>query len=448
MAARQAAARALLRVHRDGAYLHLALRTICRRAGLGPREAATATALAAGVLRWQLRLDFALQRCSSRPLERVDPALLELLRVAAFEVGFSRAVPAPVACHLAVEAACGLHPGAAAFANAVLRALVRSARDGLPAPQEGPLAWRLAVSYSHPEWLVQRWLDRLGEEAAVRLLEANNQPPPLTVRVHRQRISVEELLALWNRAGARGSAGRLLPQQAAVLEELPAPLEQLPGYAEGLWTPQSEASMLAGLAVAPEPGQRVVDLAAAPGGKTTHLAELALDRLQLVAVDRHPGRLRRVREHARRLGLSSIRVVAADGTRPPLPEGWADAVLVDAPCSDLGVVGRRPEVRYRRQPSDLAALVRLQRGLLTQAARLLQPGGRLVYSVCSVEPEETVEQVTWLLGQHPELAAEPLPPLLRPQTAPGQPAAWWLLWPHLHRTDGFFVARLRRRAGG
>lgn len=446
LGARQAAARALLRVHRDGAYLNLALRGILERAGLGPRESALATALAAGVLRWQSRLDFALARCSRRPLSRIDPPLLELLRIAAFEVGFSRTVPAPVACDLAVRAARQLHPGAAAFANAVLRALVREAAGGFPAPDDGPLDQRLAVTYSHPRWLVRRWLARLGPDETRALLEANNQPPPACVRVNRLRTGAAALLERWAAAGVQGSRGGLLPEDALLVHELPAPLQALPGYREGLFTPQSEPAMVPARALEPVADQRLVDLAAAPGGKTTQLAELAGDRLHLVAVDRHAGRLGRVVDNARRLGLSSIRAVAADGGRPPLPEGWADGVLVDAPCSDLGVVARRPDVRYHRREEDLPGLVALQRRLLEGAVGLLRPGGRLVYSVCSFEPEETVDQVRWLLERWPELELEALPDEL-----PGaaglerQDAAWLLILPHRHRTDGFFVARLRRR---
>jgi 16S rRNA (cytosine967-C5)-methyltransferase len=223
--------------------------------------------------------------------------------------------------------------------------------------------------------------------------------------------------------------------------------------------------MLAALAVAPEPGERVVDLAAAPGGKTTHLAELGHDRLQVVAVDRHPARTRLVLSNTTRLGLQSVQAVVADAARAPLARGWADAVLLDAPCSDLGVVARRPDVRYRRREEDLAQLAALQRELLAGAAELVRPGGRLVYSVCSLEPEETVQQVQWLLQQRPDLELEA--PAAQPPSAlasdegtcgpqkPQEDDPWpWcgegLLWilPHRHGTDGFFVARFRRRLPG
>lgn len=459
LAAREAAAEVLERVHRQGAYLNLTLRAVLRHRGLAGRSAALASALAAGVLRWQARLDLALSRVSRRPLEEVEPRLLEILRVAAYEVGFSRGVPVPLACDLAVRAAGRLHRGAQAFANAVLRELVRQDALTLPVCGGPEDARSLAVAYSHPLWLVKRWLERFGEPATRALLEANNRPPPLCVRVNRVRASASEVLQRWRAAGLQAQPGRWLPE-ALLLSELPLAVDQLPGFAEGWFTPQSEAAMLAARAVAPQEHERLVDLCAAPGGKSTHLAEQTLDRARVMACDVHPGRTQLVAANARRLGLRGVAAVVADGRRPPVAHGGADAVLVDAPCTDLGIIGRRPDIRYRRRPEDLQRACHRQRELLAAAASLVRPGGRLVYSVCSFEPEETTEQVRWLVQRFREFEVEDVRPLLAAAAAgqaqippveteplraePGS-GGWFTILPHVHQTDGFFVARFRRR---
>ena len=445
--ARQLAVRALLRVEQEDAYLPLALRGLWRRHRVTPVEAAVATALATGVLRWKSRLDFALQQVSSRPLSRVEPALLQILRVAAFEVGFAKDTPAPVAVDLAVRQARALGRGQASFANAVLRALVRESEDELPSPRSGPAYERLAVTYGHPVWLVRRWLDRFGASTTEAILKANNQPPPLTVRVNLLRTSPQELRARWQVHGIESQEGTLAPE-AVILDRPRMSVESLPGFEEGLFTPQSEASMLPARVLAAEPGMLVADLCAAPGGKATHLAELSGDEAVIVALDVHLSRLALVRENARRLGLRSIRAVGADAVRAPLAPQRFDAVLLDAPCTALGTVARRPDVRWRRRPEDVAAMARLQADLLDAAVELVRPGGRLVYSVCSFEPEETTDHVRRLLqrgGWEVMPVRESLPACVESRRVEEDGFGVTLL-PHQFRTDGFFVVRFDRRA--
>lgn len=448
--ARELATMALQRVEHEGAYLNLVMRGLLRRRQhAAPAQAALATALAAGVLRWKSRLDYALSRVSRRPLPRVDPLLLQILRIAAYEVGFARETPAPVAVDLAVRQARRLlGPGEASFANGVLRALVRlDEEEGrLPAPEGGPAGERLAVTFGHPAWLVRRWVGQFGEETTLAILKANNDPAPLSVRVQTLRASPQALGDLWGAHGIGWQPGILAPE-ALIADRPGAPVERLPGYQEGLFTPQSEASMLPGHAVKPQPGETVADLCAAPGGKSGHLAELSRDEARIVAVDLHPGRLPLVRQNARRLGLSSIRPVAADARRPALEGGRFDAVLLDAPCTALGTIARRPDVRWRRTPEDVRAMAELQAQLLEAAVDLLSPSGRLVYSVCSFEPEETVEQVRRLVQTKPVIAVPVryfLPArtvnALQPEDKP-----WLTLLPHRVRTDGFFVVRLEFR---
>lgn len=449
LAARQLAVQALLRVEQEGAYLQLALRALLARRAATPARAALATALATGVLRWRDRLDYALGRVSRRPVASLDPALRQILRVAAYEVGFGRETPAPVAVDLAVRQARALGPGPAAFANGVLRALVRAAAGGLPAPDAGPLEARLAVTYSHPAWMVRRWLQRFGSETTEAILRANNEPVPAAVRVNVLRTSPAALAERWRALGLEARPSPLVPE-GLVVERLRASPEALPGFEDGLFTPQSEAAMLAGRLAAARPGEWVADLCAAPGGKSTHLAETSGDEARIAAVDIHPARLRLVGRNARRLGLGSVRPVAADARRPPLPPGRLDLVMLDAPCTALGTIARHPDVRWRRRPEDVEAMARLQAALLEAAVGLLRPGGRLLYSVCSFEAEETVAHVErW--ARDPRVRVVPLresPAGLVPSDLAGEDGPWITLLPHRLRTDGFFVVRFDRTAAG
>ena len=448
LVARRLAVQALERVEREGAYLSLALRALLVRRRASPAQAAAATALATGVMRWMSRLDYALGRVSRRPRTSVDPTLWQILRVAAYEIGFSRDTPAPVAVDLAVRQARTLGQGPAAFANAVLRALVREAAGGgLPAPTDGPLDARLAVTHSHPRWLVRRWLDRFGTGTTEAILQANNEPLPLSVRVNPLRATPERLQEAWRARGVRAHPTTLVPG-GLWLEGVPGAVESLPGFEEGWFTPQSEAAMLVGHVAGARAGEQAVDLCAAPGGKTTHLAESSGDQARIVAIDTHAARLGLVRRNARRLGLRSIRTLLADATRVPLEPGRFDLVLLDAPCTALGTLARHPDVRWRRRPEDIETMARLQRELLEEAVELLRPGGRLVYSVCSFEPEETVDHARRLSSDtRLEMVPIRLPqglagledPELETETAVGL-----TLLPHRCRTDGFFVVRFDR----
>lgn len=343
---RALAARVLLEAERRRRFVDEVLEEY-RGGGLPRRDRALLTALVFGVARHRRSLDWLIDRCA----HRVRPEVRQHLRVALFQIRFLTRIPRHAAVHEAVELAKSLGRRAAGFVNAVLR---RAADLEFP-PQPG-------IRTSHPDWLLRRWrhLPRLSE-----ILEADNAVLPITARVNPLRAPPE------------------LGGPAIVLQGDPA---DHPGFAEGHFTVQDETSMKAAPLLAPRPGERILDLCAAPGGKTTHVAELMGDRGLIVAVDL-PDRVGLVREAARRLRLGSVLPVAGDGTRIAFREPF-DAVLLDAPCSNTGVLARRPDVRWRLREADILRAAELQRRLLRNAVHLLRPGGRLVYSTCSLEPEE------------------------------------------------------------
>lgn len=446
--ARDLALQALHRIDTRGAYASLALSEVLDLyAAVDKRERALATELTYGVVRRLKTLDYLIGMFSARPVAAIDPWVRNALRLAVYQIEHLDRVPAPAAVNAAVEQVrrCG-RGGLVGFANGVLRGFLRGRdRVRFPDPETDPVA-HLAVVYSHPEWLVRRWLERYGFAATRDLLEFDNTAAPVTVRVNRLRTSPEELARRLAAEGVQARPGRWL-QEVLVIEGFPR-LEDLPSFRAGLFQVQDEAAVLVGRVVDPRPGDTVLDVAAAPGGKCTHLAELMDDRGRVIANDPHPGRLALIEENCRRLGIRCVEMTSMDGRA--LPErfaGRAGRVLLDAPCSGLGVLRRRPDARWRKEEARIVELAALQRQLLAAAARCVAPGGVLVYSTCTTEPEENGQVVDAFLADHPGFVAESLARFLPPALAgeAGVPEGRLQLLPHRHGVDGFFIARLRRR---
>lgn len=428
----------LARVAATDAYLNVVLDSALDE--LQPsdtRDSALATELCYGTTRRLLTLDSVLASFSDRRLETLEDRVLAALRIGVYQLFFTR-VPRHAAVADSVEALkqLGLER-AAGFVNAVLRKA--AALERLPEPS-GDEAHRLALAHSHPHWLVTRWLAHFGPERAAAMLAADNQPAPLVLRTNTTRTNRDELLAHLVEAGVTARATTLSPLGIAV--EGAGRVEELLGYAEGLWQVQDEAAQLVTVFAQVPPGARVLDTCAAPGGKACHLAQTT----SVVALDVHANKLPKIAAEASRLGLTGkVELDSWDASRPlPAHLGDFDVVYVDAPCSGLGTLRRHPELRYRRKESDIAPLAALQRSILENAQRLVRPGGLLVYAVCTTEPSEGVDQVELFLRSHPDFTAEP------PTGLPALPT-----WQGYLRTlpgpegfDGFFAARLRRAGSG
>lgn len=433
--ARTVAADVLGRVRGSDAWANLVLPGAIERADLPPREAALATELTYGTLRRLGTLDWVIGLHVDRPLDAVDGPVLDALRLGTYQLLYADRVPD----HAAVSATVGLlgHKGARGFCNAVLRRIAAE-RDAVPWPtRDGdPIAY-LRVHHAHPEWLVRLWVRELGQRDTEALCESDNRPPGMGVRVERGRTARTDLRERFGEAGLEVEPGRWSPQ--ALLVRGGGDPTTWPGWDEGAFAVQDEASILAGAVLGPEPGEMVCDLCAGPGGKTGQLAG-ATERL--VAVELHQQRAELVRRTLVRFGRPA-RVIRGDGRRPPLRDGL-DGVLVDAPCSGLGVLRRRPEARWRVGPSDVESSAAVQRELLESAFDLLRPGGRLVYSVCTVTRAETVDLVDRFLASREDAIPE--------RVLPDVPRAAWTrdrpdlqLLPHVHGTDGMYVAALRKR---
>jgi 16S rRNA (cytosine967-C5)-methyltransferase len=438
--ARAVAIHVLERVARDGAFADLALDAALARQRLTTRDAALATELTYGTLRWQRYLDWVLAPHSRRPLASLEARVLAAVRVAAYQIVFLERIPPFAAVNDAVSLA-GTRPGIAGFVNAVLRAFVRrGTREREPAPPLDPVE-AIALRCSFPTWLAARWMDRYGPEDARSLMLAMNGRPPLTVRANTLRLSREELARRLGAEEKRTSTSTSYAPEGLMVTHGGGPPASWRVFGEGACAVQDEASMLVAHLVGAAPGDTVADVCAAPGTKTTHLAQLMANRGRLLAFDREPSRLERVPEGAARLGVSIIETGSGSvESLAPRHASSCDAVLVDAPCSNLGVLRRHPEVKWRRQADELARSAAEQRTILRAAATMVRPGGRLVYATCSLEPEENEEVVRDLLTRRDDLTIDPPPSFPIPLDMSGVLRCF----PHRHGTDGFTAIRLRR----
>lgn len=436
MTAREIALDVLTRVEEDRAFADLLLAHHLNRSGLDPRDRRLATELTYGVLRWRARLDAHLREASERSLETLAPWLRNLLRLGAYQCLFLDRVPPHAAVHESVALARQQgHEGIALFVNAVLRALLRQGRV-LEEPQDPIEA--LAFRHAFPEWLVRRWVARYGAAEAETLMKALNERPPFTIRVNTLRLTREELILRLKREGVGAFPTPHAPD--GLILEKPLLPDSSPSYSEGLWTVQDEASILIGHLLAPKPGERIADLCAAPGGKTTHLAQIMENRGSLVAVDPHPGRLELLRDACRRFGVTIVEPILSEAQGLRRPASF-DRVLVDAPCSNLGILRRAPELKWHRQEEELSRLAADQAAILLAAASLVRPGGVLVYSTCSLEPDENESVVARLRMTHPEFAPNPPGPD-EPTASFMSEAGLFRALPHRHGSDGFTAFRL------
>lgn len=446
--ARLAAARVLLGVDRGRTTLSLELAR--QRGGLDEdRDRALLFELVAGTLRWRNELDALLAACTTRRLTGLDAPVLATLRLGAYQLTHLDRIPPHAVVHESVELARELgRSRATGFVNAVLRRLARGRppqavpiRPERNASRVNQLAY-LTTTLSHPAWLVERWLDRHGFEATERWCQFNNESPDVTLR-SLGRLTPLEVLAALAKAGVAGAPTRWVRDAVQVP---PGATGRLPAELTRELAIQDEASQIVAHAVGAESDERVLDACAAPGGKTAVIASDMRRRGLLVAADHRPRRLSVLRGVLDRAGVEAP-VVQIDATRP-LPFGPVfDAVLLDAPCSGLGTLRRDPDVKWSRQAADLAAFAAVQRDMLTAVASVVRPGGRLLYSTCSSEPEENEQVVSAFLAAHADFSAVPVVP--GPAVADGEQLVdhrgFLRTLPFRDRLDAFYAALLVRR---
>jgi 16S rRNA (cytosine967-C5)-methyltransferase len=463
LAARKLAMKVLVKIEEKGAYTNIALANALEggpRNELSERDRAFVTALVQGVLRNKNKLDEILSDLSSQPIKKIQPTVLNLLRLALFQLDFMD-IPQRAVVDTAVEISRGLgHSGISKFTNAVLRSHIRNketreaaAPVDLNSLNPAEQADALGRQFSMPPWLVSRWLRRFGQEETQKLLSACGKPARLTLRVNDTAMAIEGYERILEDKGIIAERSELVPACLVIKDRkaLKGPVEKLPGFNEGIFSVQDEAAAFVAMVVAPKAGDSVVDLCAAPGGKTLHMAELMENKGRIQAIDKHEGRLNLVKENRQRLGLTNIETKVCDGITFTCPA--VDKVLVDAPCSGTGVINKRSDIRFKLTEQDIHDVTAIQRKLLSNAATLVKPGGYLVYSTCSIESEENEDVIDWFLESHPEFEPadmsdcfkrEPSDKFaLKAEAENGRV----LFLPSRHEFSGFFVAKLKRQPG-
>ena len=438
MTAREAAWTALQRWRKNGAWSDAALHAVLQNAQLEPRDAALAARICYGTLQNLTLLDHYLSVYCTTPLQKLEPKVLDLLRLSAYQIVLLDKIPPRAAVNEAVvlcrKGGCARASG---LVNAVLRRVAEH-RDALPEIPGVGTADYLAVRYSHPRWLVRRLLELLGPEEAEEYLRLDNEPVPTCIQTNFLKTDAPHLERELRGAGLNVQAHPWLA--GCFLVTGTGDLEKLPAFREGRFMVQDAAARLVSLVAAPGVRSRVLDVCAAPGGKSFALAIDMQDGGEILSCDVYPHKLRLIESGAQRLGIGSVRALLADAREHHAAwDRQADLVVADVPCSGLGIIRKKPDIRYKN-PRELAQLPALQRSILENAAGYVRPGGTLVYSTCTILPEENQDVTADFLRAHPDFALErfTLPQPIGPR------AGQLTLWPQRFGTDGFYICRMHR----
>jgi len=422
--ARVCAYAVLRRVFEQGAYADRALHAQAR--DLDARDRALAMRLAYGAVQRSGTLDYLIERLAQRPVARLDPPVLAALRLGLYELLYLRGAPdrAVVADTVELAKTSGRR-GGHGLVNAVLRRAIREGTSALLDGLDERTPQHAAIMHSHPEWLARLWWQELGAEEARALMAANNEPGEVALRAN---TLVSDAISLARELPVSTHGDQKLAE--ALVLDGPFDAHASPLWASGAFIAQSRAAMLVARVLDPQPGERVLDLCAAPGGKSTHLAALMQGQGEVVAIERNPRRAAELQRTARRLRAANVRVELADAAIPRSQEASFDRVLVDPPCSGLGTLQARADLRWRVTPEGIVEMAGVQAAILAAGARAVRPGGVLVYSTCTISQAENQRQIAAFLDSHPDFVLASEGPVMT--------------FPHRDHTAGFFIARLHR----
>lgn len=453
---RQIAFLILRDIHRRGAFADVALdkwlrqiKSESKTEGVKP-DRALVTELVYGCVRRMRSLDALIDLLAKKPADKQPPDLRIVLHLGFYQLRYLNQIPAGTAVDTTVELAkTNGMSGLTGVVNGLLRQYLRQAEAGkiedglIEASGDSSIPGKyLGIIHSYPDWIVNNWLAQLGLEETEQLCEWFNQSPTIDLRVNPLRSSVDQVEKALQDGGVKVSRLPGLPQGLRLTGKVGA-INALPGYEQGWWTIQDSSAQLVTYLLDPQPDTVVIDACAAPGGKTTHIAELMADRGTIWACDRTPSRLKKVKENAQRLQLKSIQILTGDSRKLSQFKETADFVLLDAPCSGLGTLHRRADIRWRQTPENIQEICQLQRELLEQVCQWVKPGGILVYATCTLYSPENEQAIADFLSRHEQWQIE-LPKPGNPAAEFITPEGWIKVWPHRHQMDGFFMVRLKK----
>lgn len=427
----------LNRVERTDSYLDKLIDSELRSSEFNDFDKALLTEIVHGVLRWQSKLDWVLNGFFHGNFSKAEVTVRNTLRAALYQILFLDKVPDHAAVNEAVEFMKRVRGDkAAGLVNGVLRNIIRN-KEGIHYPDvQNDAALYLSTMYSYPLWMVRRWMNRFGFYETEKLLEAQNQKPGLTLRVNTLKTSVEDFMKMFDLHNISYDRSEFLP--TFVRTSNLANISQTEIFRRGFFTVQDESAGIAATLLDVQPGERVIDLCSAPGGKTTFFGETMKNQGTIVAVDKYQTRLSLVKSGCERLGITNVEYVSADGAS--FESAAADKIIVDAPCSGLGVLQKKPDIKIKRDLRDVIEVTGSQESLLENAARLLRTGGALVYSTCTIEPEENFSLVKKFLQRHHEFTIDHASKYVNAKIV--HPDGYVESYPHRHGIDGSFAVRL------
>ncbi|MCY7383201.1 MAG: 16S rRNA (cytosine(967)-C(5))-methyltransferase [Microcoleus sp. CAN_BIN18] len=441
---RQIAFLALREVHRRGAFADAALDRTFRNSQLSDLDRRLVTELVYGSVRRMRAIDFIIDKLATKKSSQQPPDLRTILHLGLYQLQYLNHIPPSAAVNTTVQLAKeNGFSGLSSFVNGLLRQYIRLTETDL-----NPLTItnykssveRLGILHSFPDWLVELWIEQIGETETEQLCEWFNQSPTIDLRINPLKTSIAQIETAFQAQNISTSRIPHLPQ-ALRLNGSTGAIQNLPGYSEGWWTIQDSSAQLVTHLLDPQPGEIIIDACAAPGGKTTHSAELMQDTGTIYACDKTASRLKKLTENADRLQMKSIKIHTGDSRQFPEFINLADRVLLDAPCSGLGTLHRRADARWRHTPENIQQQSQLQSELLANAATFVKPGGVLVYATCTIHPLENEAVIQSFLTNNPHWQIEP--PTIDLPVQPS-PEGWVKVWPHKHQMDGFFMVRLKR----
>jgi 16S rRNA (cytosine967-C5)-methyltransferase len=444
--ARETALKILYNINEKSSYTGIAINEHIKACKPDERDRAFISELVHGVVRWRERLDYVIESFSKIRLKKLSPWIFNILRLGVYQLLFMDRVPQSASCNESVNLAKKYgHKSSTGYVNAVLRNIAIN-RTNIKYPDRNiePLEF-YSVFHSHPQWLVKRYLESYGGKFTEELLSANNESPSFTIRTNTLRTTPGQLAEILNKTGYEcKSAGYV---EEALVVDTPAGIFETDAFREGLFIVQDEGSMLVSKILDPRPGERIIDVCAAPGGKSTHIAQLMRNKGSIEAWDIHTHRLRLIQQNSERLGTVIIKTHEQDASQfVPEYRGKADRVLLDAPCSGFGTIRRRPDIKWSRQERDIAQLAKLQYEILDTSVRYLKKGGILVYATCTNEPEENLQVIDKFLDRHGDFTlcdfTQTLPECFRKDSCR---EGYINFFPHMDGIDGFFVSKLLKK---
>ncbi|RBP41107.1 16S rRNA (cytosine(967)-C(5))-methyltransferase RsmB [Garciella nitratireducens] len=441
---REVALKVLYEIDKNNAYSNICLKKILNHTSLKPLDRAFVTQLVYGVIKNKFKIDWIISQFSNTPIKKISPWVLNILRLGIYQMLYLDKIPQSAAVNESVKLGKKYgHKRISGFINGILRSISRSPQEILQ-PDKKDIVHFLSIYYSHPKWMVEKWIKEYGKDFTIDLLKKNNEAPSISVRTNTLKISRERLIDLLQKEDIVTKKGEWCPE-AIILENI-SNIDKNKYFKEGLFQVQDQSSMLVAHVLNPKENQLVIDVCAAPGGKTTHIAQKMNNTGKIIARDIYDHKLSLIKQNRDRLGISNIILEKYNALEVDSDLiGQADRVLLDAPCSGLGIIRRKPDLKWNKCFNDIKKITILQYKMLENAGKYLKKGGILVYSTCTINPDENFNIVKKFLTKNSNFKIVPILPICEKMEKHKEIEEGYLqLFPNIDFVDGFFISKIQR----